>query len=72
MPKNDDTKTGWLRNSQLAAYMHVTPMTINRWQRNPDLNFPAPSIISGVPYTKVEAVDAWMLSRVVTRTRKVA
>ena len=66
------TNAGWLRNNQLAEYLQVTKVTIHRWQRDPALNFPQPSLINNTPFTKVEAIDEWMRSRVVHRNREVA
>jgi predicted DNA-binding transcriptional regulator AlpA len=55
----------WLRNSQLAEYLNVSAMCIWRWQRDPEMDFPKPSVINGLPYTDVSAIDAWMRNRVV-------
>jgi hypothetical protein len=61
----------WVRNKVLAEYLNVSEVTIWNWRHDAGLNFPAPSIIRGLPYTDLDAVDAWMRSRVADRTRAV-
>jgi hypothetical protein len=39
-----------------------------RWQRDPKLNFPQPTVVNKYAYTDLNAVDAWMRARVVDRT----
>jgi predicted DNA-binding transcriptional regulator AlpA len=60
----------WARNRALAEYLGVTEMSIWRWQRDPALNFPQPSVINNIGYTDLSAVDAWMRERVIDRTKK--
>jgi predicted DNA-binding transcriptional regulator AlpA len=62
----------WARNIQLAAYLNVTTMTVWRWQRDPNLKFPQPSIINGNPFTELDAIDEWMKRRVVNKAERVA
>jgi predicted DNA-binding transcriptional regulator AlpA len=62
----------WVRNKQLAAYLNVTTMTVWRWQRDPSLNFPRPSVINGNPFTDLHKVDAWMKRRVTNKAARAA
>jgi predicted DNA-binding transcriptional regulator AlpA len=59
----------WLRNSELAAHLGVSVMTVWRWQRNTTLGFPQPSMILGKPYTNVDEVNRWMRERIVDRKK---
>ena len=70
MPRSnqqDDGGAGWFRNRALAEYLNVSEVTIWNWQRDQELNFPQPSVINGIPYTSVKAVNDWMKTRVVSR-----
>jgi predicted DNA-binding transcriptional regulator AlpA len=58
----------WIRNRQLAKYLNVSEMCVWRWKRDANLNFPAASDINGIEYNDLDAIDAWMRSRVVNRT----
>lgn len=60
----------WARNSHLARYLNVTPMTIWRWQRDPDLNFPKPSRVHNIDYTDLDEVDSWLRARAVAKTSR--
>jgi predicted DNA-binding transcriptional regulator AlpA len=62
-----DTNKQWLRNTDIARYLGVSPMTVWRWQRSSKLNFPKPSVINTVSYTPREALDAWLRMHVVSR-----
>ncbi|MHC2367449.1 putative DNA-binding transcriptional regulator AlpA [Bradyrhizobium diazoefficiens] len=65
MPNNSDPQ--WLRNGGVAKYFGVTKMTLWRWQQNPQLNFPKPSLINGIAYTRIDEIEKWMKTRVVKR-----
>jgi predicted DNA-binding transcriptional regulator AlpA len=67
---NPQERVRYVRNGQLAQYLNVSPMTVFRWQRDPSLNFPQPSVINGNPFTSLDAVDAWMKKRVVNKAAK--
>jgi predicted DNA-binding transcriptional regulator AlpA len=62
----------WVRNSELAAYLGVTVMTVWRWQRNRALGFPQPAPINGKPRTDIDEVNSWMRSHVVSRLSETA
>jgi predicted DNA-binding transcriptional regulator AlpA len=66
---NQQERARYVRNGQLARYLNVSPMTVFRWQRDKSLNFPKPSIINGNSFTDLDAVDAWMKDRVVTKAK---
>jgi hypothetical protein len=40
-------------------------MCLWKWQRNPDLGFPRPTVVNDISYTLVDQVDTWMKERVV-------
>jgi hypothetical protein len=40
--------------------LHVTSMTLFRWDRDPRLNFPKPIKINGRKYRSRSALDAWI------------
>jgi hypothetical protein len=61
----------WTRNASLARYLNVSAMCLWRWQRDPELNFPKPTVINKYPYTDLNQVDAWMRERVLDRTVKI-
>jgi predicted DNA-binding transcriptional regulator AlpA len=53
----------WLGGAQLAALLGVTTMTLWRWQRDHDLEFPEPAIIRDRKYWRRDDVHKWMLRR---------
>ena len=57
----------WLRNGALAKYIGISAMTLWRWKRDASLNFPAATVINGVEYNDIDAVNDWMRQRVVKR-----
>jgi hypothetical protein len=59
----------WSRNAALARYLNVSAMCLWRWQRDPRLSFPQPTVINKYSYTDLNQVDQWMRERVVDRTR---
>ena len=59
----------WTRNSALARYLNVSRMCLWRWQRDPRLNFPQPTVINKYSYTDLNQVDSWMRSRIVNVAR---
>ena len=48
----------------VAARYRVTPRTIHRWDRQPDLNFPAPLWINGRKYRRINQLENWERQRV--------
>jgi predicted DNA-binding transcriptional regulator AlpA len=55
----------WLRRAHLARYMGTSAMSIWRWEKDPSLAFPQPSIINGIKYFDRKKIDAWLQARVV-------
>jgi hypothetical protein len=60
----------WLRNTALAKYIGVSNMCLYRWKRDPKLDFPAATVVNGIEYNDIDAVNGWMKKRVVTRHGK--
>ena len=60
-----EAKAKWLRNAALARYLGISKMALWKWQRNPDLGFPQPTVINDISYTDVDQIHAWMKARVV-------
>jgi predicted DNA-binding transcriptional regulator AlpA len=54
------TVSGWLGGAQTADYLGVTTMTIWRWERDPELAFPAATVIRGRKYWSRDDIDRWM------------
>jgi hypothetical protein len=48
-----------LRTVQLAQRFNVVCRTIERWEHNPELNFPKPLIVNGRKYWRLEDVEHW-------------
>jgi hypothetical protein len=47
-------------NKTRSACGAGTPMTLWRWQRNPDVQFPAPdAVIAGRNYWRASTIRAW-------------
>ena len=70
MSMHRDGKYGserWVRNKQLAEYLGISRMTLDRWKKNPKLNFPAASEVNGIERNDLDLVDDWLRSRVVSR-----
>jgi len=59
----------FLKDAQTAKVLGVTKMTIRRWHVQPELNFPAPTVINGINYNETELVFQWMRARVVKRVQ---
>jgi predicted DNA-binding transcriptional regulator AlpA len=60
-------RSKWLRNVALAKYIGVSNMCLYRWKRDPSLNFPAATVVNGIEYNDIDAVNEWMKQRVVKR-----
>jgi predicted DNA-binding transcriptional regulator AlpA len=57
---NTNTESRWLPRVRLAETLGVTTMTIHRWERNPKLNFPKPSVINSRKFWQRDEILAWM------------
>ena len=53
----------WARNGTVAKYFNVSDMTVWRWQRDANLNFPKPTVINKVSYTDLNLINRWMRAR---------
>lgn len=58
-----DINQRWARNGATARYLDITRMTLNRWKKDPKLDFPAASVINGIEYNNLDAIDAFMAQR---------
>lgn len=56
-------KPRWVRNTQLAQYLGVSAMSLWRWKRDPELKFPPASIINGIEFNDLIAIDNWLKKR---------
>lgn len=65
---NGSYHSDWLRNGGLAKYLGISKMTLWRWQHQSELNFPQPSMINGIAYTRIDEVEAWMKAHIARRT----
>jgi hypothetical protein len=69
--KHRDGKYGggrWARNKATASYLNVSVMTLWRWKHDPKLGFPPAAVINEIKHNNLDAIDAWMNSRIVDRT----
>jgi hypothetical protein len=62
------SESGWMNTAETAKHFAVTVMTITRWLRDPDLNFPQPRVVHNRNYFSREACDAWMEKRNTEKT----
>ena len=60
----------WVRNGQLARYLGVSNMTLWRWKRDPDLNFPDASEVNGIQFNDLDVIDEWMQTRLVVKNKR--
>ena len=62
--------TRYATNKQTAEYLGVSTMTLSRWKRDLELDFPPPSVIgAGNELNDLEKVDEWMKSHRVSRVK---
>jgi predicted DNA-binding transcriptional regulator AlpA len=53
----------WLPAAKLAVFLNVSAMAIWRWERDPRLEFPQPTIINGRKYWNRTDINGWMRAR---------
>jgi predicted DNA-binding transcriptional regulator AlpA len=53
----------WMGGAQLAQFFNVSAMTIWRWERDNQLEFPKPTIINSRKYWSRDDIDQWMKAR---------
>lgn len=66
------SSSGWLSGTRVAEFLGVSTMTIFRWQRNEQLNFPKPTIINTRKYWSRDAVETWMRKTATNKANKQA
>ena len=59
-----------LSTGAVAARYGVTTRSVDRWWKNPDLNFPQPIIINERKYWAVTDLETWERGRVAENTRR--
>jgi predicted DNA-binding transcriptional regulator AlpA len=52
----------WLPSAKLADFLNVSAMAIWRWERDPNLGFPRPTVIHGRKYWNRAEINSWMRS----------
>lgn len=55
-----ELESEWLAGAQLAKFLNVTTMTIWRWGRDAEIEFPQPTVIHGRKYWSRDDINAWM------------
>ena len=50
----------WLSAARLSALLGVTGMTLWRWQRDPKISFPQPTVINTRKYWNRADINEWM------------
>lgn len=54
----------FLTRPQVKARYQISEMTMWRWEKNEDLNFPQPMVVGRRKYFKEEDLTAWERDRV--------
>jgi hypothetical protein len=55
--------TARLPTGGVAAKFNVTPRSVDRWWKNPELNFPQPIFINGRKYWSLAELERWERER---------
>jgi predicted DNA-binding transcriptional regulator AlpA len=63
--------TKYLPRRQVAEKFLISERTVDRWERDPELDFPAPADVNGRFYWSEAALDRWMASRAVKAPKAV-
>jgi hypothetical protein len=61
----------WFGGAQLARFFNVSAMTIWRWEHDPRLNFPKPTIINNRKYRSRDEIDRWMRDMATAKAGKI-
>jgi len=57
---------GFLSKAGVARRYNVTPRTVDRWKKNPRLQFPPPDlVINDREYRQIETLESWERRRAV-------
>jgi predicted site-specific integrase-resolvase len=64
------SESEWLNATQLADHFGVSTMTISRWKKDPELNFPDPRLVNGREYYSRSVADQWMEAQPASKTAK--
>jgi hypothetical protein len=68
--KTSLVSTEWEPDPKVARRFNVCQKTIDRWSKNPTLDFPKPMEINGRKYRKVRELEEWSAARVRASIRK--
>lgn len=61
MPENIKGPRRWAKgDSRVAKYLGVSVMSISRWDRKPEMKFPAPVIVNKMKFRDLDEIDAWV------------
>jgi predicted DNA-binding transcriptional regulator AlpA len=63
-------ESNWLGGRQTADYLNVTTMTIWRWERDPKLSFPKPTVINDRKYWARSDINDWMRRQATGKAKK--
>jgi hypothetical protein len=58
-----------LTTGAVAARYGVTPRSVDRWWRDPDLNFPQPIIVNQRKYWSAADLEVWERQRIANKVR---
>ena len=54
----------WCRTKQVCQrYNGIVPRTVDRWVKDPELNFPKPKMINGRRYWRLTELEQWERAR---------
>jgi hypothetical protein len=69
MSKDDRSspRPRWARNAETARYLNVSVMTLWRWKRDPELDFPRAAVINDIERNNLDLIDEWMRRRTAPR-----
>jgi predicted DNA-binding transcriptional regulator AlpA len=62
----------YLPAAKVAERYQVTPMTLWRWLRDPDMRFPRPTYLGRLRFWRIDELAAWEASRPQGLTRDTA
>ena len=64
--------TSYQPRKKTAERYGVHVRSIERWERNPEMNFPEPLVVNGRKYDNVPALEAWERMRAAGKNKEAA